>query len=292
MAPPPSPARRRGRHPPGRGNGPGIVTRPAEGAVVTRPTEGMPPPSSPARPGPRRRHPPGRGRAVVTRPAGGPAVVSFPAEGAAIVTRLAGAAPSLPARPRAPPSLPARPRARHRHPPGRGNGPAHRPPPSQGGRPGVPAPARDADLPRRTGRIPGGVFGHGPVLLRDQLICSQLICSQLICSQLICSQLIWPEARPPQPGLLRALLHRDGDRDGTKAGPAQRVQRGLRRPEDGLPWAVAPAVAVGTNGQQLPPGCVLQIILPSPCDLAGKMQQHYSGRVSQYILCISTASRK
>jgi hypothetical protein len=32
--------------------------------------------------------------------------------------------------------------------------------------------------------------------------------------------------------------------------------------------------------------------LPSPCHLAGKMQQHYSGPVYQYILCISTASGK
>jgi hypothetical protein len=32
--------------------------------------------------------------------------------------------------------------------------------------------------------------------------------------------------------------------------------------------------------------------LPSPCQLTGKMQQHYSGPVSQYILCISTASGK
>ena len=156
MAPPPSPARRRGRHPPGRGNGPGIVTRPAEGAVVTRPTEGMPPPSSPARPGPRRRHPPGRGRAVVTRPAGGPAVVSFPAEGAAIVTRLAGAAPSLPARPRAPPSLPgpaegapsspARPREWPRpSSPAQPRGPPRRPGPRTGRRP----PEEDREDPRR-----------------------------------------------------------------------------------------------------------------------------------------------
>ena len=193
--------------------------------------------------------------------------------------RLARAAP-LPARPRKWP--------RRRYLPGRESGPAvvtcpaeGMAPPSlpvrPGGRPGVPAPARDAGLPRRTGEIPGGAFGHGPVLLRDQFICWQLI---------------WPEARPPQPGLRRALLHRDGDRDCAKAGRGQRVQRGQRRPEDGLPWVVAPAVADGTNGQQLPPGCVLQIILPSPCHLAGKMQQHYSGPVSQYILCISTASGK
>ena len=31
---------------------------------------------------------------------------------------------------------------------------------------------------------------------------------------------------------------------------------------------------------------------PAPCHLAGKMQQHYSGPVSRYILCISTASGK
>ena len=149
--------------------------------------------------------------------------------------------------------------------PAKGVAPASRPPhgtpASQGGPGGSPAASSVT----------------APVLLRDQLICWQLS---------------WPEARPPQPGLLRAPLHRDGDRDGTKAGRAQRVQRGLRRPEDGLQWAVAPAVADGTNGQQLPPGCVLQIILPSPLSSRWKMQQHYSGPVSRYILCISTASGK
>jgi len=86
----------------------------------------------------------------------GPAIVTRPAKGSPRRRYLPGQGhpPSLPAWPRgvASASLPARPR----------------------GRPGVPAPARDAGLLRRTGEIPGGVFGHGPVLLRDQFICWQL----------------------------------------------------------------------------------------------------------------------
>jgi len=186
----------------------------------------------------------------------------LPGQGAGCTTCPAKGPAALPARPRGWP--------RHRYPPGQGVAPASLPARprapaivtslAKGGGLGVvtrpakgsprrPGPRTGRRPPKEDREVPGGVLGHGPVLLRDQVICWQLI---------------WPEARPPQPGLLRALLHRDGDRDCTKAGRAQRVQRGHRRPEDGLPWVVALAVAAGANGQLQPPGCVLQIILPSP----------------------------